>query len=396
MRILHTSDWHLGRTLHGVDLSDAHATFFDFLITTVREEKIDAVIVSGDVYDRALPPLDAVSLLEDALLRITALCPVVMTPGNHDSAIRLGFGSAFYTDRLHILSRIDELANPVLITGSDDTCAAIYGFPYLDPDAAKEALHPWGEPDTAGNLVVARSHEATIAAAMRAVRSDLSNRRASSPKLIGIVMAHAFVVGGQPSESERDISVGGVQSVPAGIFADDIDYVALGHLHGQQTLSSGGRAILRYSGSPLAFSFSEEKHTKSVTIVDCDQDGNITTSCIPTPVPRRLSSLSGTLEEILSPRYESQREDWVRVTVKQDSFPDSFYSTIKEIFPYALHIVYENTAPRSAPLGPGREAVSPQVVAESFVLDVAGRDPSTVEKQVLAAAITAARKDTSK
>jgi DNA repair protein SbcD/Mre11 len=238
MRILHTSDWHLGRAFHRVNMLGAQSEFIGHLVATVREHAVDAVVVAGDVYDRAVPPLAAVELFDDALHRLAGLgVPTLMISGNHDSARRLGVGAGLI-DRagIHLRTEPSACGTPVVLADAFGD-VAFYGLPYLEPALVKDEF-----------AVERAGHEAVLAAAMDRVRADLAGR---PPGTRSVVLAHAFVTGGEPSDSERDITVGGVAAVPAGVF-DGVDYVALGHLHGCQTLT--GR--VRYSGSPLAYSFS--------------------------------------------------------------------------------------------------------------------------------------------
>ena len=143
MRILHTSDWHLGRTFHGRVLDDAHAVFADHLVELARTEAVDAVVVSGDVYDRAIPPTDSVRLLDETLRRLSDITRVILTPGNHDSARRLGFASDLLREGLTIRARVADVDRPVVIPGPDGGDGLyVYALPYLDPDAARETLPP--------------------------------------------------------------------------------------------------------------------------------------------------------------------------------------------------------------------------------------------------------------
>lgn len=293
MRILHTSDWHLGRTLHGVDLLDHQAEYFDHLVEVARTERVGAVVVSGDVYDRAIPPVEAVTLLSQTLSRLAEHAQVVVTPGNHDSAIRLGFGAQLMRDDVHLRTRVADVGRPVTLHDpAGGASVLVYALPYLDPDVARTALREDdGEP-------LGRSHEAVMAAAMRRVRADVARRQGDhSGRVRSLVMAHAFVVGGDVSESERDIRVGGVDSVPAGTF-EGVDYVALGHLHGPQRVACPGSAIGRYSGSPLAYSFSEMRHAKSSALIEIGEAGVVgEPHVVPAPVPRRLSEVSGPIDD---------------------------------------------------------------------------------------------------
>ncbi|HEY0216898.1 MAG TPA: exonuclease SbcCD subunit D [Cellulomonas sp.] len=379
MRLLHTSDWHLGRTLHGVDLTAHQAAFLDHLVEVVRVEEVDAVLVAGDVYDRAIPPVEAVALLSDVLRRLAELTTVVLTPGNHDSAARLGFGSALMRDRVRIVAGPADLDRPVTLGGPDGD-VLVYGIPYLDPDVARHTLAEGSEP-------LPRSHAAVLAAAMDRVRADLDRRRAAAapgaaPR--SVVLAHAFVVGGAPSESERDIRVGGVDRAPTSVF-DGVDYVALGHLHGPQRVGDpDGGTVLRYAGSPLAYSFSEAGHTKSTALVDLGPTGPATVRLVEAPVPRRLTDLTGTLDSLLGEAGEPHLDDWVRVTVTDAHRPTDLYRRVRARFPHALVVQHlpptRTDEARAASVTIARD---PLEVAAEFVAHVRGTGPTTAESAVL-------------
>jgi exonuclease SbcD len=383
MRLLHTSDWHLGRTLHGVDLTAHQQAFLDHLVEVVREERVDVVLVAGDVYDRAIPPVESVAQLSDALRRLAEHAVVVVTPGNHDSAIRLGFGAAVMQDRVRVLARVADVDRPVELSGPDGD-VLVYGLPYLDPDAARRAL---AAPDAEQPL--ARSHAAVLGAAMDRVRADLAARTTAAvaagraaPR--SVVLAHAFVVGGAASESERDIRVGGVDHAPAAVF-DGVDYVALGHLHGAQRVGDpDGPTVLRYSGSPLAYSFSEARQAKSTALVDLGGVGAPEVRLVPAPVPRRLTDLTGPLEDLLGPAGDAHVDDWVRVTVTDDHRPTDLYRRVRGRFPHALVVQHQPPArvgaPRAAEVTAARD---PLEVAAEFVEHVSGRRPSDAEAAVL-------------
>ena len=407
MRILHTSDWHLGRTLHGVDLLDAQAAYLDHLVEVVQAEGVGAVVVSGDFYDRAIPPVEAVQLLGDALQRLSEHATVVVTPGNHDSAIRLGFGAGLLRSSVHVRARVADVGRPVELADDDGT-VLVYALPYLDPDAVRRELADDGgcgdhgrapdavpedlfaaaARDEAAVRVLPRSHEAVMAAAMRRVRADLGPR----PAARSVVMAHAFVVGGAASESERDIRVGGVDAVPAGVF-DGVDYVALGHLHGPQRLAAGPRPsgadgagpVLQYSGSPLAYSFSERHHRKASVLVDLDARGGApVTEYVPAPVPRRLAEVTGTLEELLAAVGEPHLRDWVRVVVTDPVRPSELYARVRSRFPHALVVEHRPDRPALAGAPSAVTAGSdPLEVAAEFVAHITGARPTPAEADVL-------------
>ncbi len=324
MRLLHTSDWHLGRTLHRTDLHEAQAAFLDHLVETVRSERVDAVLVAGDVYDRAVPSLDAVALYDDALVRLRAAgARVVVTSGNHDSAARLGVGARLVDAAgVHVRTRPQGVAEPVVLPDADGD-VLVYGLPYLEPEAVRAVLPP----DPAGRAEQPRGHAGVLGRAMDCVRADRATRPGRA-----VVLAHAWVAGGLDSDSERDIAVGGVGHVPAALF-DGVDYTALGHLHGPQVLREG----LRYSGSPLAYSFSEAGHTTGSWLVELGAAGLGRVEQVPAPVPRPLSTLSGPLDVLLTSREHAALErHWLSVVLTDAARPDDAMARLRVRFPHVL------------------------------------------------------------
>ncbi len=362
MRLLHTSDWHLGRSLHGVDLLEHQAAYLDHLVELARSERVDAVLVAGDVYDRAVPAVEAVAVLADALARLSETATVVVTSGNHDSATRLGFGAALMRERVRLRTRVAAVGEPVVVGD-----VLVYGLPFLEPDFARSQLADEGE-------LLPRSHQAVLTEAMRRVRAD----RAGRPQPRAVVMAHAFVTGGEPSESERDIRVGGVDQVPVGVFAG-VDYVALGHLHGPQQVAAG----VRYSGSPLAYSFSEQRQHKSTALVDLSGP-EPAVELVPAPVPRPLSDVTGTLDEVLGQRFEAQADHWVRVTVTDARRPVDLQQRVRARFAHALQVLHvpAGGADESRAVEVGA-AADPLEVALEFVRHVTGAGASPDEAAVL-------------
>jgi len=337
VRLIHTSDWHLGRSFHRVGLLDAQAAYLDHLVEVVRAEGVDAVLVSGDVYDRAMPAPETVALLSEAVTRlIDAGAQVVLSSGNHDSAIRLGFASGLLERAgLHIRTRLEGIGSPVLI---GDT--AVYPLPYLEPVTAAD---PLGTAD--------RTHAGVLRAAMGRVHADLATR----PGARSVVMAHAFVTGGATSESERDISVGGVSAVHPDVF-DGLDYAALGHLHGPQAINE----TVRYSGSPVALSFSEAGHRKASWLLDLSGPAP-QARAIEAPVLRPVRRLRGTLEELLAdPRLREAESAWCQVTLTDAIRPLGAMERVQQRFPHALVLQFED--------------VGVQVGATSYAARVRERD----------------------
>jgi DNA repair protein SbcD/Mre11 len=378
MRLLHTSDWHLGRRFHDEDLIDAQRAFLDHLRDTARDEKVNAILVAGDIYDRAIPSLDAVRLLDEALHQLAGLnLPIIMISGNHDSAHRLGTHSRLLARAgIHLRTTPAASSTPVLLDDQHGT-VAIYGIPYLEPSLARADL----EADRT-------SHHAVIAAAMNRVCTDLATYPASTRS---VVLAHAFVTGANTCESERDITVGGVPHVPASVFKD-IDYVALGHLHGAQSVNSH----VHYSGSPLAYSFSETNHTKSLTLVDLPADGTPRLTRVPTPVPRHLARLSGTLQELLtSTDHVHLVHSWVEATLTDTALPYEAMAQLQRRFPHTVSLRHRPAAAaddsNSLTYTERLRGRSPLDISCDFITSVRGTAPTPAEHDLLRQAVEASR-----
>ncbi|MDP9433582.1 MAG: exonuclease SbcCD subunit D [Actinomycetota bacterium] len=385
MRLLHTSDWHLGRSLHRADLRDAQAAYLDHLVQTVRAEKIDAVLVAGDVYDRAIPPLDAVKMFESALVRIRETgARVVLISGNHDSAQRLGFSSQLLdASGVHLRTRVAETAQPVLLQDRHGP-VAVYGIPYLEPEAVADALPPDPAAVPGVDAPAPCGHAGVLGRATSCIRADATRRGVRS-----VVLAHGWVHGGAPSDSERDITVGGVGAVSAELFSD-FSYTALGHLHGPQVI----RPELRYSGSPLPYSFSEAGHRKGSWLVELGRDGLARVEHVPAPVHRRLSTLRGPLDELLrAPEHGARTGDFVSITLTDAARPTDAMARLAVRFPHLLVLSWEPEGAVDDGLTyssrlRGRNDVE---VAASFVRHVRGTEASDGERRLLMAAMQHAR-----
>ena len=368
--MIHTSDWHLGRSFHQVGLLPAQAAYLDHLVETVRDEAVDAVVVSGDVYDRAMPAPDTVELLSDTVVRLVdAGATVVLSSGNHDSAIRLGFASHLLErSGLHIRSSVADVGRPVLV---GDT--AIHPLPYLEPALAAEPLG-----------ASTRTHAGVLRAAMDRVRAH-----AGAPGRRTVVMAHAFVTGGATSDSERDITVGGVAAVSPAVFAG-ADYTALGHLHGAQEVAPG----VRYSGSPVAMSFSESRHRKGSLLVDLSGPEPVVEQ-VDAPVMRPLAILRGTLEELLAdPAHRAAEAAWCQVTLTDPQRPLGAMDQVRRRFPHTLELRFEPQG-ASVPLRPyaaSHATRAPVDVCCDFLAHVrGGRRATDDERALLGEALEASR-----
>jgi exonuclease SbcD len=375
MRVLHTSDWHVGRTFHGRDLLAEQESVLGSLADLVVDDRVDVVVVSGDLYDRAVPSGEAVQTCMRVLGRLReAGAQIVITPGNHDSAPRVGaFAEFAAAGGLHLRTRIADLHRPIALTDRHGP-VLFYGIPFLEPDPARQAL---GVPD-------ARGHSGVLAEAMHRIRADLTARDGAR----SVVLAHAFVTGGEGSESER--SLGGLGDVPLPTF-DGVDYVALGHLHGPQRLADH----LRYSGSPMAYSFSEARHRKSVWLAELDAGGLAGVERRELPVPRPLATLTGRLADLLTdPAHDAVADSFLSVVITDRVRPLDPLRRLQERFPHAVHLEWRPEGGRAEAGLRYAEAVrgrSDAEVAANFVRDCRGDELSASELELLDAALRSVR-----
>ena len=321
MRILHTSDWHIGRSFHGYSTLEALGEVLTALVDQVRELRVDVVVVAGDVFDTATPAAAAFGVLDETLLAIhEAGARVVMTSGNHDSAARLGFHARLLRDGIHVLTDPADVGRPVTI---DDEHGPVhfFGIPYLEPAIVRAR---WPEAGL-------RTQAQTMAHAMDLVRDGMATNPGRS-----VAAAHCFAAGVQATDGlEREVRQGGLDVVPLSAF-DGPDYVALGHIHGRQQLSER----VRYSGAPLHYSFSEEHKERGSWLVELGPNGFVSAEWIALPIPRRVVTLRGTLEEILA-APDIHAEDWVRAVYTDPVPQHEPMRRIRERFPYCAQVVHE-------------------------------------------------------
>jgi len=380
MKFLHTSDWHLGRGFHGVGLLDEQRSVLAQMSETVRAEGIEAVLVPGDVYDRALPGVDVVALMDQALVQLRESgAELIITSGNHDSAARLGFGRELLTfGGVHLLTSLSQLTQPVTYPLGEDTDLAVYGIPYLEPRAVAGALE-----------VEEITHTAVTAAAIAQIRADLAQRQQQG-KVRSVLLAHTFASTGVSSDSERSLGIGGLGVIPTDLF-EGFDYVALGHLHGRQELTSA----IRYSGSPLPYSFSEEHHEKGGWIVEITADGLQDVTAVNWQPGRRLARLKGTLEELLTePQHSSAEDKYCQITLTDTHRPARAMERLRARFPHTLVLGYE---PQGAPTKKESyrrriaKAVDDVQLTADFLLHVRERPVDELERAELTTAVETAR-----
>ncbi|WP_094510801.1 exonuclease SbcCD subunit D [Synechococcus sp. MW101C3] len=383
MRLLHTSDWHLGRSFHGVSLLEEQAAAISRIAELAREHAVDAVLIAGDLYDRAIPPAEAVALFNDALARLSAGgTAVVAIAGNHDSHVRVSvYDPLLSAFNITVRGDVGRAQEPVLVTPrAGGTPVAIYPLPYLEPAVVGPAL--------AGAPVRLR-HEEVTRLAIERIHADRRER----PPHRSVLVAHTFVAGGETSESERELTIGNVDRVSVAAF-EGFDYVALGHLHASQQLD-GPR--IAYSGTPLAYSFSEEHHVKSVRIVELAADGTPTVQVVPLEVGRPLCTLRGPIDELCGdPRHAAASEARVRAILTDDSLPLQAMARLRARFPHIAELRHE--PPELARAGEAerhrqvRQARSPLQLATAFFTDQHGQPPGEPEAELLRAALAAAER----
>lgn len=331
MRILHTSDWHIGRTFHGHSTLEALRGVLDALTAQVRDNDVDVVIVAGDVFDSATPAAACYTLLSDTLRALADTgAQIIVTSGNHDSAARLGFQAGLLRDGIHVRTDPAAIGTPVTIADAHGR-VYFYGIPFLEPALLR---HEW--PD-------ARSQATVLAHAMDLVQADLAARDARGEGGRAIAIAHCFAAGVESTPHlERDIQQGGLDVVPVRVF-DGVDYMALGHIHGRQQLA----AHVRYSGAPLHYSFGEADKPRGSWLVELDAEGFAHARWLDLPVPRRLVTLRGAFDELLADSaYADAESAWVCVEYT-DALPQvDPLRRLQTRFPHCAKVVHAPTAVR--------------------------------------------------
>ena len=385
MRIIHTSDWHIGRRFERESLAGDQQAFLEWLAGLVAEERVDLVLVAGDVYDRSLPAEDAVDLLDRGLDAVrTAGAQVAIISGNHDSARRLGFGAARQAlGGVHVFADDRNPPIPRVLSAGDEQVALV-AVPFLDPHlAATPRPADDGTPRAA-------THQNVLADALEAGRLGL----ATLGPMPSIAVAHAYVSGAGLSDSERTLAVGGADQVDPSVL-DGFDYVALGHLHRPQRI--GGTDAVAYSGSPLPYSFSED-HQKSVRLLEVDGGRIGDISIVPVPVGRKVVTLTGTLTGMLTdPAHERYTDHWVAARLTDDTVQTQPMERLRSRFPHAVSLRYDNPATGAivdfGSDGPPIEQRADDDVILQFLEEVRGRPPSASERGLVLDALASALRE---
>ena len=321
MRFIHTSDWHLGRMLHGANLVEDQAHVLEQFVRVAKDAGVDAVVIAGDLYDRAIPPTQAVSLCDEVLCKLALglKLPVIIIAGNHDSAERVGFGGRLMAaGNVHIAG---ELESQIRMITLNDRYGPVqfFALPYADPPFVRDRM---------GDAKVS-DHDSAMGCCVKSIRQHCP--AGSRNVLVG----HAFVVGGAVSESERPLSVGGAGTVCVEHFAG-FNYTALGHLHRPQKLNGGS---VCYSGSLLKYSFDEASHQKSLSIVEIDAAGKATVELVVLKPRRDVCCLEGRFAQLLDDR-SLRTKDYLRIRLTDNDVVFEPLNRLRECFPNILDLDY--------------------------------------------------------
>lgn len=382
MRFIHTSDWHIGRQLHNQSLLEDQAYVLDQIVALAEQHSVDAVIIAGDIYDRSIPPASAVALLDEVLNRlITELgLQVLMIAGNHDGHERLGFAAKqMAASGLHIIGPLQADLTPIrLASPSGD--AYFYPLPYAEPATVRQVF----EADAKGLSV--SSHEEAMALLLEQVHSH------DSQGLPKVVVSHCFLDGGSESESERPLSIGGADKISPRLFSE-FDYVALGHLHGPQYK---GCEHVRYSGSILKYSFSEQHQHKSVTLVDVAAQTPAQIQLLPLTAQRDVRIIEGELAHLLDLGItDAKREDYLMVRLLDKHAILDAMGKLRSVYPNVLHLERTGLMAGEQAVALNRDHIKKGEMAmfRDFFSQVSGEELSDAQQAVMDEILTKLHRD---
>jgi exonuclease SbcD len=377
MKFIHTSDWHLGRQFHHQSLLEDQAKVLEQLLQYIEQEAVDAVIIAGDIYDRAVPPAAAVKLLDDTLAKICLdlKVPVIIIPGNHDSADRLSFGSRHLrTANLHIISELSQITDAIAIKSQDCT-VHIFGIPYNDPENVRNHFN-----------IEVKTHD-------QAHRHLVAQILAVKPDAPTVLVSHCFMEGAESSESERPLSIGGAECISSDPFAP-FDYVALGHLHRPQHKE---QEQIRYSGSLMKYSFSEHNQKKAVTLVEINANGLQSIQQLPLQSPKDLRIIEGEFQSILERgKTDPKADDYLLIRLTDKHAILEPMERLRTVYQNVLHVekigIFNTTETR---LQPDKFAKHSEFkMFQDFFRQVQGEELNTAQAEVVQQAIAAIhRKD---
>lgn len=369
MRFIHLSDLHIGKRVNGFPMLEDQRYILEQILEKTKESAADAVIIAGDIYDKPVPSAEAVDLFDDFLVGLTKLGVMVfLISGNHDSAERISYaGRLLRESQVYISPRFEGTIHPIQVS-DDYGIVNVYLIPYIHPSLVRNA---WPEEKIG-----------SYDDAMRV----LLEKSGVDPSARNLAVVHQFVTAGGQSPEETDSEekhVGGLDNVDASAF-DAFDYVALGHLHGPQRI---GRNTIRYAGSPLKYSFSEEKQNKSITLAELKEKGEVTYDLLPLEAQRDLRTVRGTFEEVTSPEFTARRkgDDYYRVILTDENDVPNALSRLRRRFYENLMILEYDNARTSSDVRieaeEGEEEKKPIEVLGDLYQMQNGREMSLLQKE---------------
>lgn len=365
VKFLHTADWHIGRKLQGLDLLVDQEFVFENLITEIKNINPDFLIIAGDLYDRSVPSKEATKLLQELLVKINIECniPIFAISGNHDSRERLAIGEAWFSKhKFYLHTRLEQAFDKISYEDAD-----IYLLPYFEPFEAREYFE---DPTLT-------THNAATKRVIDEIYKNLDTNK------INILVAHTFVSGGLETDSEREISIGTVENVAVEVF-DKFDYVALGHLHNPNAINE---ERLKYSGSPMAYSFSEASQIKGMRFVEVTKE-SYSEEFIPLKQKRKLYNISASYEEVLTKEFQQSydcKNDYFSMELSGLEGITDPLPRIKEYYPNTLILKQKRNTGIDNEVKLDREMLtkSPLQLIEGFYNEQTGNELTEGQKKVL-------------
>ena len=366
MKLIHLSDLHIGKRVNEVSMIEDQAYILTQILRIIDEERPDAVLIAGDVYDKSVPSAEAVTLFDEFLCRLAQRrMSTLIISGNHDSAERLAFGNRlFESSGIHISPVYSGETQPVTLSDEHGE-VKFWLLPFVKPVHVKRYFPDDGIESYTDAIRVAIAHMGVDAASRN------------------VLLTHQFVTGAATCESE-EISVGGSDNVDASVFAD-FDYVALGHIHGPQNI---GSSRIRYCGTPLKYSFSEAGHYKSVTVVELGAKGDLTLRTVPLTPRRDLRELRGTFAALTDKAYYAAQTtgDYLHITLTDEEDVPEAMGRLRVIYPNLMKLTYDNTRTRTNQIVGSAEDVKRKSPLELFeeLYETQNNQPMSAEQRAFA------------
>lgn len=365
VKFLHTADWHIGRKLQGLDLLEDQQFVLENLITEMKKINPDFLVIAGDLYDRSVPSKEATTLLQELLVKINIECnvPIFAISGNHDSRERLAIGEAWFSKhKFYLHTRLEQAFDKLSYEDAD-----IYLLPYFEPFEAREYFED----------ATLTTHNAATKRVIDEIYKNLDTNKTN------ILVAHTFVSGGLGTDSEREISVGNVENVAVEVF-DKFDYVALGHLHNPNAIKE---TRLKYSGSPMAYSFSEASQTKGMRLIEITKE-SYSEEFIPLKQKRKLHNISTSYEEVLTKEFQQNfdcKNDYFSMELSGLEGITDPLPRIKEYYSNTLILKQKRNTGIDNEVKLDREMLtkSPLQLIEGFYNEQTGSELTEGQKQVL-------------